>query len=329
MEMEFKDNSRRRTLVLVVGVLLALGAGAAAFMLSSQGTDEPETVYPTKDIVVAAELIDARSTIGLNQLTTRAVPIDESNADAFTDRTLVANQIAAIPILINQPITPNMLTTSVGVGQVPILEPNETVSPDSPVLRAVSLSVPADRAAGGLVAASQRVDVLGTVDFPVVVPVDPLTGEPVVDPETGQPVAYIGGPSTKPMWLDVKVLAHPEGTDQYLLRMDMKQAEEVAAAQAAGTQFTLLMRPETDTRDVDRSAYGETTDRLLSRYNFPIPETIDGVEYPQPEAFPTPYPAEPYLTPAPLPSPSPEAGLIDIPVDTEFGSPLPEESPLP
>jgi|GEM_PF-850506 len=329
MEMEFKDNSRRRTMVLVVGVLLALGAGAAAFMLSSQGTDEPETVYPTRTVVVAADLIEARSTIGLNQLTTHDVPLDDSNATAFSDPTDVANEIAAIPILQGQLITPNMLTRAVGVGQVDILEPNETVGPDSPVLRAVSLTVPVDRATGGLIAPLQRVDVLGTISFPVVVPIDPETGEPAVDPETGEPIGYTGGPSTKPMWLDVKVLAHPEGTDQYVLRMNLKQAEEVAAAQAAGAQFSLVLRPEVDTRDLDRSAYGETTDRLLSRYNFPIPEIMDGIDYPQPAAFPTPFPAEAYLSPAPSPSASPESTLIEIPVDGPGESPLPEASAQP
>ena len=97
MEMEFKDNSRRRTLVLVVGVLLALGAGAAAFMLSSQGTDDPETVFPTKDVVVAADPIAARSTIGLNQLSTRSVPFDDTNAAAFTDPADVAQRSQPSP----------------------------------------------------------------------------------------------------------------------------------------------------------------------------------------------------------------------------------------
>ena len=79
MEMEFKDNSRRRTLVLVVGVLLALGAGAAAFMLSSQGQEEPETVFPTREVVVASEFIPERETIQLNMLTTREVPLDAAS----------------------------------------------------------------------------------------------------------------------------------------------------------------------------------------------------------------------------------------------------------
>ena len=96
MEMEFKDNSRRRTLVLVVGVLLALGAGAAAFMLSSQGQDEPEEVFPTRQVVVAGDFIPARENIGLDMVTLREVQLDDSNAGAFTDVNEVAGSVAAI-----------------------------------------------------------------------------------------------------------------------------------------------------------------------------------------------------------------------------------------
>jgi len=328
--MEFKDNSRRRTLVLVVGVLLALGAGAAAFMLSSEGTETPETVFPTRDIVVAAELIPARTKIDSLQLSVRSVPVDDTNSDALTDRDAAVGKLAAIPILQFQPITENMLAKEVGVGQIDILEPNETVAPDSPVLRAVSLTVPANRAGGGLIAPGQRVDVLATLQFPVAIPIDPDTGAIETDPETGDPVALTPGLSSKPMWLDLKVLAHPEGTDQYVMRMDMHQAEELALAQATGADFTLLLRPEVDTRDVDRSSYGNTTDRLLTRYNFAIPERIDGLTYAQPAAFPSPYPAEPYLSPEPLASPSPEAALIDIPVDeTGTDGEVSEETPAP
>ena len=328
MEMEFKDNSRRRTLVLVVGVLLALGAGAAAFMLSSQGTDEPETVFPTKDVVVAAELINARDTIGMNQLTIRSVPIDDTNAAAFEDRTLVAGQIAAIPILINQPVTPNMLAQATGVGQVPILEPDATVAPDSPFLRAVSLTVPPERAVGGLIGADQRVDVIATMPFTVQVPIDPETGLPAADPETGDEVTYASGQSsTKLMWLDVPVISRPEGSPElYILRMDLQQAEEVALAQSIGASFALVLRPEIDTREVDRSSYGETQDRVMTRYNFAIPETVDALTYPQPVAFPTPFPNEPYVELAPEPSPTPESALVEIPVDGDVTeSPNPDE----
>jgi Flp pilus assembly protein CpaB len=319
MEMEFKDNSRRRTLVLVVGVLLALGAGAAAFMLSNQGTKETEAVFPTRDIVVAAAPINARDTIDATMVSVRPVPIDDTNATAITDSSLVVGRIAAIPITQFQPITANMLATNTGPGQVSILGPDETVAPDSPILRAVSLTVPADRAVGGLVDSGQRVDILATFPMAVSLPIDPTTGQPI-DAETGTGLPYTEGTSTKLMWLDVKVISHTPETDQYIMRMDLQTAEEVAQAQNQGAQFTMVLRPEVDTRDVDRSDYGETNDTLLTRYNFRVPETIDGTTYPQPIAFPSPFPNEPYLSAAPflLPSPSPDAALI--------GS---EESPQP
>ena len=71
MEMEFKDSSRRRTLVLIVGVVLALVAGAGVFYLSSQGGEDPITALPTREIVVAVANIPARQTIALEQLTTK------------------------------------------------------------------------------------------------------------------------------------------------------------------------------------------------------------------------------------------------------------------
>ncbi len=328
MEMEFKDNSRRRTLVLVVGVLLALGAGAAAFMLSNQGTDAPSETIPTTDIVVAPLGIGARETITQDRLTLLTVPRDQSNESAITDPTLVANRIAAISILPNQAITENMLATAVGPGQVQILEPDETVAPNSAAYRAVSITVPAERAAGGLIDADERVDIIGTMTFPVTPPVDPETGLVVTDPESGQPVNFTSGYSTKPMWLDVKVLTHELDSDLYVLRMDMQQAEEVALAQVYGAQFSLVLRPEIDTRDLDRSAYGETVDRVLTHYNFPIPENIDGIGYEQPAPFPSPFPAEPYLDLGASPSPSPDE-LVEIPIDTALESPAPVATLLP
>jgi len=320
MEMEFKDSSRRRTIVLIIGVLLAIAAGAAAFMLSRQGTEEPEEVFPTRDVVVAADLITARSTIDGLQLAIRPVPIDDTNANAFTAREQVQGQIAAIDILQFQPITPNMLASGTGVGQVQILKASETVSPDSPIWRAVSLIVPGERAVGGLIAPGQRVDVIATLPIAVSLPVDPVTGETAaVDPETGEPFTYAEGSSTKLMWLDMEILVRNQDSDIYVLRTDLQTSEEVAHAQNQGAQFTMVLRPETDTREVDRSSYGETTDTLLTRYNFRVPESIDGSTYEQPIAFPSPFPAEPYLSPPPLPSPSPESALIEAP----------EESPAP
>ncbi len=322
MEMEFKDNSRRRTLVLVVGVLLALGAGAAAFMLSSQGQEEPETVFPTRDVVVAADFIPERETIQLNMLSTREVPLDDSNAGAFTTPEEVAGSVAAISILEAQPITPYMLAQAQTAGAITILGPDETVAPDSPVWRAVSLSVPNDRAVGGYVATGDRVDVIATWPMAVSFPVDTETGEALPEGETTD---FTSGPSTKLMWLDLAIITRPEGTSTYIIRTDLQTAEEIAHAQNQGATFTLALRPDVDIRDVDRSNYGETTDQLLQRYNFRVPENIDGTTYPQPIAYPSPYPAEPYLDLTATPEPSPDTEQIEL---DEDGT-VTEESPAP
>ena len=318
MEMEFKDSSRRRTLVLVVGVLLAIAAGAAAFMLSSQGTDQPEEAFPTREVVVAAQPINARDTIEALEVVLRPVVMDETTANAFDQREQVVGQVAAIPILQYQPITPNMLATGAGGGAVQILKANETVAPDSAVLRAVSLTVPAERAVGGLVGEGEHVDVVATIEFQVEPPVDPTTGQPLVnDPETGQPILFQTGFSTKTMWTDLEILKHAVDTEVYVVRADLQTSEEIAHAQTQGAEFTMVLRPPEDTRDIDRSSYGETSDTLITRYNFRVPEKIDGAEYPQPTYFPSPFPNEAYLSPAPLlPSPSPESVPSGIPAES-------------
>jgi Flp pilus assembly protein CpaB len=303
MEMEFKDSSRRRTLVLIVGVMLALVAGAGVFYLSSQGgrTGDPTTALPTREIVVAIADIPARDTIDLAQLTTRVVPADATNETAFTDPTQVAGGVAAVTILALQPISPNLLAGAANTG-ISILAPTETISPTSPLWRAVSINIPPDRAVGGFVAAGSRVDILATI---------PITIEPEIDEVTGEEVAteLVSEQSTKLAWMDVPVLQGGTDGAAFIFKMDLHQAEEVAHAQTAGASFTILLRPLGDNREVDRSTYGETTNRIIEQYNFPIPEQLDTANYPQPSTFPSPFPNQPYLTPAPSvePSPSPIA----------------------
>jgi Flp pilus assembly protein CpaB len=319
MEMEFKDSSRRRTLVLVVGVLLAVLAGAAAFYLSSQGGADREDVLPTREVVVAAVPIPARETIQLDQLTTRIIPADASNEAAFTDVEQVVGNVTAVTILQFQPVTPNLLAGA-QAGAIPILAPTETISPFSPLWRAVSVLIPAERAVGGALGTGNRVDLLASLPINVEAPIDPGTGEPITtDPETGEPFDFISDQATKLTFLDVQILSRAADSDFYILKMDLKQAEEVAQLQTAGAQFSAILRPDGDNRDIDRSIYGTTTNRVIERYNFPIPERIDILTYPQPSAFPSPFPAEPYLSPPPLePSPSPEPIVV-----------VPEESPAP
>ena len=297
MEMEFKDSSRRRTLVLVIGVLLALAAGAAAFMLSSQGQEQPEAAFPTREVVVAAEPIPARATIDTLQLVLRPVPVDDTTATAFTNRDDVGEPGGGHP----HPAVPAHHAQHARRGRRrarSILKANETVAPDSPILRAVSLTVPADRAVGGLVAVGEHVDVIATVAHPVDRSRRPRDGRATGDrPRDGRADPLRDGSTTKLMWIDLEILLRDDGSDVYIVRADLQTSEEIAHAQTQGAEFTMVLRPPEDTRDIDRSTYGETTDTLITRYNFRVPEKIDGLEYPQPVAFPSPFPNEPYLSP--------------------------------
>jgi Flp pilus assembly protein CpaB len=234
--------------------------------------------------------------------------------------------VAAISILANQPITPYMLAQAQTAGSVTILDPDEEFTAETPNYRAVSLIVPPERAVGGYIATDDRVDVIATFPMEVALGTDPETGE-TIEAES----QFTAGSSTKLMWLDVKIITRPEETsDVYIVRADLQTAEEIAHAQNQGAQFTMALRPEVDTRDVDRSDYGETTDTLLTRYNFRIPQVIEAADYPQPQYFPSPFPNTEYLEDQVLPSPTPDGAIVEIPIDETVGSsPLPEESPAP
>ena len=79
MEMEYKDTSRRGKIVIIVGVVLAVVAGATSFYLINQaqqsaGQGELQKV----SIVVAAQIIPARTPIQPGALTVVEVALDEA-----------------------------------------------------------------------------------------------------------------------------------------------------------------------------------------------------------------------------------------------------------
>ncbi len=293
MEMEFKDNGRRRKLFLVLGVVLAVASGGAAFYLSSQGAAQAAPV-PTRTVLVAVREIPARTLVDTGMLTTRELPHDPSLAQAVADPDLIVGRLTGVTIYANQAITPNLLATTAVGAEFSILAPTETIGPDTPHWRAVSISVPKDRAVGGHVEVGQRVDLFVTVQLNVFTEGEDgkLVQEP--DPETG----YATEKTTKITWEDVEILSKDEDADLYILKVDLHQAEEINHILASGNNgFSIALRPDGDTRLVDRSGYGETIDRIITQYNLPVPRIIDLDSYPQPSAQPLP------VNEDPLPSP--------------------------
>src|SRR5688572_29980215 len=297
MEMEYKDPSRRGRYIVVVGVILAIVAGGAAFYLISQAQQQAGQAGLQKvSVVVALQTIPARKVIEAADVVVREVPIDETNAQGIVSTPdKVIGRVPAVTILAGQMVTTNLLASSVEGGQFSVLGPDETVGPDTPVWRAISLTVPDDRAVGGLLTANQTVDVFYTASVNV------LTSSDVGIGEEG----YYSDRSTKITYQNMLILA--KAGQSYILKAPIDVAEEIAHLQASGgSGFSFALRPEIDTRQVDASLLGTTTNEVIIRYGLPIPVVYPSFEGPLPTPAPTPI-ATPGPTPTatPLTSPSP------------------------
>lgn len=286
--------------MIVLGVVLAVVAGGAAFFLINQAQQQAGQANAQKiPAVVAIAVIPAREVIEEADIEVRQIPIDPSNANGvISDPTLVIGRIPAVSILQGQVITTNMLASADEGGQFSVLLPDETVSPDSEAWRAVSMTVADDLAVGGLLKVGQSVDVFVTVV--VSVPAD-LAAE-------GR---YIPERSTKITYQDMVLLAR-EGAF-YIVRASLPVAEEIAHLQATGNAtFSLALRPDEDTRLADATVLGQTTNRIIERYGLPIPEAY-------------PVGTGPLQTPVPTPSPTPSP----TPTPSEGASPSPSASAAP
>lgn len=294
MEMEYQDPSRRGRFIMLFGVILAIVAGAAAFFLLNNAQQQGGSgTAATAPVVVAIRDIPARKPIEAGDVIVRDVPIDKTNEKGvFSTLELVLGRVLAVPALEGQLVTSNMLASTTTGGQFSILDPTETIAPDSEAWRAISLTVTDDRAVGGILEAGNTVDVFVTAT--VNVPQDLI--------EQGR---YYTDKSTKVTYQNMVILART-GTF-YILKATLLVAEEIAHLQATGNaQFSFALRPEIDVRIADVSGLGETTNRLITKYGLPIPETYPAgagpVVTPPPIVPPTPAPE-----PSPSPSPSPSA----------------------
>ena len=283
MEMEYRDPSKRGRWIVVIGVVLAIAAGGAAFYLINQAQQQAGQGSLQKvSVVVAARPIPARKPVEADDLVVREIPIDDTNADAIAVRRPedLLGRVLSVTVFQGQMLTTNMLASTATGGQFSILEPGETVSPESEAWRAVAMTVPDNMAVGGLVTAGMTVDVF--LSAQVNVPAD-LQAE-------GE---YYTDKATKITYQNMLVLAKA-GTS-YIVKTTLAQAEEIAHLVATGNaQFSMVMRPEADVRYADASKLGETTNLIIQRYGLPIP-----VNYPEGNG--------PISTAAPTATPSPPA----------------------
>jgi Flp pilus assembly protein CpaB len=267
VEFEYTDKHRHRSKVYIVaGLIIAALVGIVVFV-ALQGSALLSEPVEQRTVVVAARDIASRKPIEEGDLTTRTVPADPTNEAAFALIEDVLGRVSGVPIAAGQLVTRNMLAAATSGQAYSILEAGEVYDPTGPDLRAVSVSVPDDRAVAGTLVAGQRVDLLVTLAINPEIGV--VVEEPAVPPAAA--TAFIAGPSTKVTLQMLTVLARNGSI--YILRTELATAEKIAELAAAGGQFTLVLRPDED----DRVAVtvGSTLDKLLDEFDFPIPVPPD------------------------------------------------------
>jgi Flp pilus assembly protein CpaB len=303
MDSEFEHPGRRSRFLVVVGIVLAVIAAAAAYLAISQAQQQVAQSDPQKvAVVVAVQTIPARKVIEASDVAVREVAIDPTNANAIVSTPdKVIGRVPAVTILGGQLVTTNLLASSNEGGVFSILGPEETVAPDSPVWRAVSITVPDDRAVGGMVTPNETVDVFVTASINVL-------GTDATTATKG----YYSDKSTKISYQDMTVLAKTGSF--YVLRAPIDVAEEILHLQASGgAEFSLALRPDVDTRQVDTAELGTTTNEVIIRYGLPIPVLFPPANGPIPTPAPTPIATPDSAAASPGASPAPSQAVSATP----------------
>jgi Flp pilus assembly protein CpaB len=275
VEFEYSDkNSRRSKVYIAVGVIVALLVAATVYIaLQASGlTNQGEVEM--RQVVVAAAEIPGRKAIEEADVVMRNVPVDPINEMAFTSIDQVLGRVVSVPVSAGQLLTPNLLASTDAGAIFSILRPGEEFDPSMPDLRAVSMTVPDDRAVGGTLQPGQPVDLIATLNVQPAAdtgtPSEPAPSEaPAPAPEGSAP--RVPGPSTKTTLQRLDILVR-NGT-LYILRTDLATAEKITELQAAGAQFTLVLRATEDDRSAETE--GSTLDRLLEEFEFPVPEEAE------------------------------------------------------
>jgi Flp pilus assembly protein CpaB len=276
------SESRTRSRKLItIGIVLAIVSGVGSYLYLSRSGGSNANV-PTVPVLVATRTIPARTPLTGDDVQVRNVPMDATNAQGtFQSSDQVVGRISSVAILQGQLVTSNLFAFSAETGAVSIIGPEESFGPDSPNWRAVSLAVPDDRAVGGILSAGQHVDVMVTTAI-------------LVNEEILQDGEFYGDKATKVTYQDVQILTK-SGTF-YVIKVTEQVAEEIAHMQASGVaSFTLALRPDVDTRLVDASKLGQTTNMIIERYGLPVPRIH-------------PVPGEPINAGPPVVAPTPPPG---------------------
>jgi Flp pilus assembly protein CpaB len=263
----YRDPTRSRgRMFIIVGLVIALMAGGLAFVALRSVISSAETPQ-TRSVVVAARAIAPAAVITDADVALRSVSADSTTTVALTRKEDAVGRVSAIGIVAGQVVMPGMLASAASGDKIAIippdlLAPGETLDPNAPAMRAISITVPDDRAVGGLIGVGQHVDIMVTI----------MVEAPSADPNTGTGV-FVSAPATNIGFQNVVILG--KTATMYILRVDAQTGIEIEHLAASGAaQFSLALRSSADSRPIDPVNYGATTNQIIKDHDIPLPRTV-------------------------------------------------------
>lgn len=260
-----EDRSRRRArLVLIIGILIAVMAGAASFILTSgnKGAEAPPPVATT-DVLVAARDLPPRSALTAADVKVSKYPVDLAPPTALTKPEDIIGKVTQQALAAGEPILPGKFAAA-GAASFTVFPPNaqppagQPIPPGTPDYRAMSLTVGDAVAAGGFVQVGDLVDVLFTFNF------DPAKYFTGTDPNRMTDF------SSKIVLQNVPIIARTASV--YTIRTDAQTAEQIGYLNSAGGTVNFLLRAGQDQRTA--STTGVTFGTAFRKFTFPVPGKI-------------------------------------------------------
>ena len=237
-----EDRSRRRArLVLIVGLLIAVLAGAGTFLYSSGSKTEAPPPVQTTDVLVASHDIPTRTALTAADLKIQKFPTELAPPAAITRADEVIGKIVQVPISAGEPILPTKFAAA-GAATFTVFPPNaqpvagQPIPAGTPDYRAMSITVADATAAGGAVQVGDIVDLLFTFQFD---PTKFLTGN-----DTNRMADF----SSKIVLQNVVIVARTASV--YTIRTDAQTAEKISYLNSAGGTLQMLLRAGQDQRQV-------------------------------------------------------------------------------
>ncbi len=258
-----QDGSKRRArLILIIGVVLALFAGAGTFFYASNAQTAPAPVIQTTPVLVAAREIPAKTTLTAADLKLQEFNVDAKPAAALAKAEDAVGKITVQAISVGEPILVTKFADPKSAPFVVIpatfLDASGAIKSDTPNFRAMSITVPDANAVGGSLLPGDIVDLIFTLQF-----------DPVKFLQRPTPVQTADF-SAKIILERVPILARLNAV--YTIRTDTATAERIAYLQASGGQLAFLLRAPKDERAAGTT--GTTFGGVQRAFNIPIPEKL-------------------------------------------------------